>query len=147
MISPVTGAVYIDDGFTFPDNGEVMRKYIVALCDSLLGPEKVIAVRTTSQQKNKNNVIGCHQTVERYPPPNFFAGEVPNIFPIETWLMLDYIAEYDINGFRDRRFRSTEYLPEATTIALLQCVIANVSGRLPNYVVKSASDQLKVFCK
>jgi hypothetical protein len=145
MISPVSGAVYLDKSFVFPDNGSTAEKYIVVLCGSILDSSKVIAVRTTSQEKDKMPVVGCHQDQRRYPPPSYFTGQISGCFPKNNWVMLDYVVEYDIDGFRS--LVSINTLEVKLTADILFCVEANKSRRLANYVTKSAADQINLFRK
>lgn len=143
MMSPVSGTVFLDHNFAFPDSGEIASKYIVVLCDSILAPDKVIAVRTTSKKKDKSDEFGCHQSPKRLPPPCFFVGSIAGCFPKETWLMLDYVTEYDINGFH--RLTSIATLPDTLTADILFCVQNNASRKLTNLVVKSAEAQIELF--
>ena len=103
MTSPITGAVYKDLEFEFEDGGG-KPKYIVILCFSCLDSQNVIAARTTSVEDRRIKSPVCYQNIATLPTSCFYIGKQPNIFMKDTWLLFDYIKEYDANGFRDSRF-------------------------------------------
>jgi len=135
---PISGTVYLDNKFEFPDGASPLPKYIVVICDSMLDDDSVIVVRTTSREKDKGKVLGCsHSTY----PPYHFMSTVIDVFPRETWLMLDYVVEYakdDICILPQQGMLSTE-----DTASILNCVTQVIT--LENYVIKSATSQLDLF--
>ena len=139
----VAGEVFLDRSFVFPDTGEVAAKYIVVICESILDSQMSVAVRTTSQQHQKQEAFGCFQN--EHPSPYFYVGEVDSIFPVKTWLMLDYVTEYNDESFIGLEKKGT--LSVETTAQILVCVESNDSGKLYNYITKSAENELNLFKK
>ena len=96
MPFPLFGAVFYDPNFRFRD-GEVSDKLFVILA---LSPAKdYVVARTTSSQDRKSWTYGCHNDD---PYPNFFIPSAINIFPKDTWICLDYLAEFDQADFQKR---------------------------------------------
>lgn len=143
MSAQLAGEVFIDRNFVFPDTGEVATKYIVVICESILDSKMSVTVRTTSQKHHKQEIVGCFQNA--LPSPYFYVGEISNIFPIKTWLMLDYVAEYDDNAFIDLEKKGT--LSIEITAQILACIESNDSGKLHNYITKSATKELNLYRK
>ena len=144
MTSPVTGAVFKDFRFAFEDGGG-KPKYIVVLCTSVLDSQKVIAVRTTSNEDRKQRLPVCYQNVATLPVSSFYIGKQDGIFPKETWILFDYVSEYDANGFRQSRFGHIGMLDIGVTKDLLACAIQNKNRHLANLVTRSIQEELELI--
>lgn len=141
MPAQVSGEVYRDLNFTFPDTGEVTPKFIVVLGESIVDSEMVITVRTTSKRHSKSDIIGCHQSA--FPCSYYYLGIVDGIFPEPTWLQFDYTPEYYYNDFSRLEFRGS--LTADETAKILYCASYNENGKLYNYAIKSIVAQIDLF--
>ena len=83
------GYVYLDPDFRYKD-GNTGKKYFIVLCSSPLVDSKVVAVRTTSKERGAKS-YGCNLN-DRWQ--NFYLPEEAKVFPVSTWIMLDYAIEY-----------------------------------------------------
>lgn len=90
MSLALPGYVYYDNDFVFSD-GTKGKKLFVVLGDSRLDKDFVLVARTTSKAKTKCD-LGCY--CNQYPPC-FCIPCQESCFNLDTWIMLDDIAEYD----------------------------------------------------
>ena len=102
MNAALPGYVYYDANFTFHD-GKKGPKLFIILCDSPLDDANVVVARTTSKQKNIEQ-YGCY--LDTYPPC-FFVPKESSCFTEKTWVMLDYVVEYEKKGL-ERMTRTTQ---------------------------------------
>lgn len=119
MTFPILGVIFHDPDFLFHD-GEHGNKLFVVLG---LSPSKdYIVARTTSQPDRKSWIYGCHNDE---PDANFFVPITLGIFPKDTWICLDYLADFDTQEF-DKKVISSKIvrkgiLPLSVIKDLLSC--------------------------
>lgn len=130
MSAALPGYVYFDPNFKFHD-GTTGRKLFVVLCDSPLDNEFVVVARTTSTRKN-NIDYGCE--LAEYPPC-FFLPEAISDLDKDSWIMLDYVVEYDV-GSVEKMTRKAQLSIEHT-IDLLKC------GSACHYLAKWEVDAMQ----
>ncbi len=130
MSAPLPGFVYYDPNFVFHD-GETGKKLFVVLCDSPLDDQLVVVARTTSNSKT-DPIFGCY--LDTFPPCFHLPDNINN-FDTDTWIMLDWVVEYDATKLQSM-IRTTDLSVEHT-IALLNC------GANCQYLDKWQVDALK----
>ena len=87
---PLLGAIFFDPNFKFPD-GAIKGKYFAILG---LAPSKdYIVARTTSKGQRKSWQYGCHNDE---PDANFCIPIGRGVFPLDTWICLDYLMDMDV---------------------------------------------------
>lgn len=90
---PLLGSIFFDPGFRFPD-GQRGRKLFIELGRSPAAD--YITARTTSNPTHKSWKYGCHNDE---PEPSFFIPASLKVFPEDTWVCLDYLADLDAKEF------------------------------------------------
>lgn len=88
------GQILHDPCFEFND-GEVGNKLIIVL-GRCCKADNYIVVRTTSKPDRKSWEYGCHNNE---PDPNFFIPVTLGLFPLDTWVCLDYLTDLDVVEF------------------------------------------------
>ena len=111
---PLTGYVYFDPNFQFPD-GPTGEKLFVVLGESLKKKNCVVVARTTSKAKSDEK-YGCFPEAD---PHCFFLPAAETSLHEDTWVLFDYVVTYEISDF-DRWNRKTE-LTISQTKDLLNC--------------------------
>ena len=116
----IQGSVFYDPQFLFHD-GELGQKLFVLLNDGQDG--SFLTVLTTTKQKGKSGVAGCHAA--QFPANfHFPAG---SDFPNHTWLLLDEIYEfigYEL-GQKIKKSLISQKLPlsKGSHAAVLDCAV------------------------
>ncbi len=90
-MTPLPGFVYFDKDFIFPD-GDIKEKLFVVLRDSPKNEANVLVARTTSKSKSESS-YGCHSPSKFETV--FFVPQEDGIFHEDTWVLFDYLSEYD----------------------------------------------------
>ncbi len=122
------GAVLHDPQFRFRDGG-TGNKLFVILNDGTAG--FYIAVRTTSQAKDKSRSTGCHLKDWQQ---NFFIPKDDGCFKKDTWICLDDFYEFDatelLQGSFSGRIQHIGELPSSMLLALISCALQSddISG-------------------
>jgi len=115
------GAVLHDPQFIFKD-GETGNKLFVILNDGSAG--FYVAVRTTSQAKDKGRSEGCHLDDWQQ---NFFVPKAKSCFPKNTWICLDDFYEFNatelLQGRFSGRINPVGELPSIILQALIDCAL------------------------
>lgn len=84
------GDFFFDKNFQFQD-GVIGEKLFIALARSVAG--NFVVARTTSNPQRKSFDAGCHNDAA---DPHFFIPKNENSpFNEHTWVMLDYLSEFD----------------------------------------------------
>jgi len=115
------GSVLHDPEFHFHD-GEIGNKLFVILNDGKAG--FYVAVRTTSQAKDKSKSEGCHLDDRQQ---NFFIPRFKACFSKDTWICLDDFYEFRPEELLRGRFRgriqTIGTLPAMITKKLIECAL------------------------
>jgi len=115
------GSVLHDSEFHFHD-GETGNKLFVILNDGSAGA--YVAVRTTSQAKNKSRSEGCHLDDWQQ---NFFVPKAKGCFTKNTWICLDDFYEFNttelLQGRFSGRINSIGELSSPVFQALIDCAL------------------------
>lgn len=135
MSAPLPGYVYFDPTFKYLDE-TYGKKLFVVLCDSTLSDENVLVARTTSKQKS-DITLGCYTGTH---PPCFCLPDSDNNFTKDTWIMLDYVLEYErvklesINRTTDLSFEHTKALLgcSTTSMYLAKWQVSAIQSELDN---------------
>lgn len=113
---PISGFVYFDEEFPFPD-GVTGEKLFVVLCDSPLDNSNVLAARTTSKPKGPKNQ-GCHPDGKW---PNFFVPSTDRSFRKDTWIQFDYVVEMESEEVEKQFPKPLLKLSLELTTELVEC--------------------------
>lgn len=116
----IAGQVLYDPDFEFHD-GDRGAKLFVTLNDGQDG--SYLTVLTTSQRHNKAGTAGCHVTQF----PSNFHFPAGTAFPIDTWLILNSVYEFDCFALT-RKLKMGQVamknpIPTADLIAVLDCIV------------------------
>lgn len=112
------GAIFYDRRFPFLDGSHGGKLFTVL---ALSPAADYIVAKTTSKPDRKSWTYGCHNGD---PYPNFFIPVTLKLFPLDTWICMDALYEFDQHEFQQR----------ITTGALIE------KGRLTKKVIKDLLD-------
>lgn len=87
---PLLGAIFFDPNFQFPDGGNKGKLFTIL---GLAPSDDYIVARTTSNGQRKSWNYGCHNDE---PDPSFCIPIGRGVFPLDTWICLDYLMNLDV---------------------------------------------------
>lgn len=86
---PLHGAILFDPHFKFRDGASKGKLFIIL---GIAPSNDYIVARTTSNPQRKSWQYGCHNDE---PDPSFCIPIGRNVFPLDTWICLDYLMDLD----------------------------------------------------
>jgi hypothetical protein len=93
MLMPQPGELYYYPNYVFPD-GNIRDKYVLLMGETR-GGDWILA-RTTSKAHGRPQNPRCNHD---NPYPSFYLDTAGGLLPLETWLVLDRLDDYDTISF------------------------------------------------
>uniref|UniRef100_A0A7V3N6F2 Uncharacterized protein n=1 Tax=candidate division CPR3 bacterium TaxID=2268181 RepID=A0A7V3N6F2_UNCC3 len=114
------GSILFHKQFKFK-NGDIGEKLIIILNNPNPSNEPYLVCRTTSQEKNKPKIFGCHEELSL-----FYLPSGHDFFEKDTWIQLHEIFPFEastlLKDFFDRELECLGKLKDLTIRQLMNCV-------------------------
>lgn len=135
------GEVYFVPDCKFPD-GQSSNKLLIILGLNPIGD--YVVLRTTSQARLRRTTPGC-QNGDR--EPGFFIPQgTSQVFPLDTWVCLDYSLTFEVPDFEKCIGKVYEYrgqLEQHLICQLLRCSIG--AEDLPGFTIDAIYQSIELL--